>query len=213
MDYEILIISNRPHLSRAAQACLAGLNSRIFDGTNYPSFSKIVNEAITSSLSEKIIICNDKARPTPAAVEKILAMLNDGWGLVGLYRFGFFGFKKDLIRKIGFFDERFIGGGYEDNDFIRRLKEANISYYENEEIDYIYLPTSWQYEKTNLAKNHFFSKWREEGNVTIRQLAEEDYKYELGPLQNISFIEFDKSILLPYNFQLKDMIMQTSLPD
>lgn len=213
MDYEIVIISNRPHLSQGAQSCLAGLNSRIFDGTNYPSFSKIVNDAITSSLYEEIIICNDKARPTHANVEKILAMLKDGWGLVGLYRFGFFGFKKDLIRKIGFFDERFIGGGYEDNDCIRRLKEANISYYESEEIDYIYLPTSWHYEKTNIAKNHFFGKWREEGNVTTRQVAEEDYKYDIGPLKNINFTEFDKSILLPYNFRLKDMIMQTSLLD
>jgi len=124
MDYEIIIISNRPHLSQEAQACLEGLNSRIFDGSNYPSFSKIVNDAIASSLYEQIIICNDKARPTHAAVEKILAMLKAGWGMVGLYRFGFFGFKKDLIRKIGFFDEGFIGGGYEDNDFIWRLKES-----------------------------------------------------------------------------------------
>ncbi|EGO65884.1 hypothetical protein ALO_00645 [Acetonema longum DSM 6540] len=213
MDYEIIIISNRPHLSREAQSCLAGLNSRILDGTNYPSFSKLVNEAIVSSWYEKIIICNDKARPTPAAVQKILTMLQDGWGLVGLYRFGFFGFKKDLIRKIGFFDERFIGGGYEDNDFTRRLKEANISYYESEEIDYIYLPTSWQYAKTNFTKNHFFKKWREEGNVTTRQMAEEDYPYDIGPLQNINFTTFDKSVLLPYNFRLKDMIMKTDLVD
>ncbi|WP_238528184.1 glycosyltransferase family 2 protein [Acetonema longum] len=166
-----------------------------------------------SSWYEKIIICNDKARPTPAAVQKILTMLQDGWGLVGLYRFGFFGFKKDLIRKIGFFDERFIGGGYEDNDFTRRLKEANISYYESEEIDYIYLPTSWQYAKTNFTKNHFFKKWREEGNVTTRQMAEEDYPYDIGPLQNINFTTFDKSVLLPYNFRLKDMIMKTDLVD
>ncbi|KJS01570.1 MAG: glycosyltransferase [Peptococcaceae bacterium BRH_c4a] len=209
MNYEVIIVSNRPHLSREAQSCLAGLNSRVFDGTNYPSFSKLVNDCITSSEYEEIIICNDKARPTHKSVEKILAMLKDGWGLVALYRFGFFGFKKDLIRKIGFFDERFIGGGYEDNDFIRRLKEADISYYESEEIDYIYLPTSWYYEKNNTARNHFFRKWKEEGNVTTRLLAEEDYKYDIGPLKNINFIKFEKSVLLPYNVRLREMIMQT----
>lgn len=209
MDYEIIIISNRPHLSREAQACLGDLNNRIFNGTNYPSFSKIVNDAIASSLHEQIIICNDKARPTYAAVEKILTMLKAGWGLVGLYRFGFFGFKKDLIRKIGFFDEGFIGGGYEDNDFIWRLKEANISFYEREEIDYIYLPTSWNYEKSNFSRNHFYEKWKEEGNVITRQLPEKKYQYDIGPFQNSSFSEFDQSILLPYNLRLKDMIMNT----
>ncbi|WP_040413575.1 galactosyltransferase-related protein [Desulfosporosinus sp. OT] len=206
MDYEIVIISNRPHLSREAQLCLEGLNNRIFDGTNYPSFSKLVNDSITSSSYETIIICNDKARPTHQDVEKILSMLNDGWGMVALYRFGFFGFKKDLIRKIGFFDERYIGGGCEDNDFIRRLKEANISFYESEEIKYIYLPTSWQYEKTSVARNHFRRKWKEEENVITRQLTEEDYKYDIGPFKNTNFIDFEKSILMPYNNILRNSL-------
>lgn len=213
MDYEIVIISNRPHLSREAQLCLEGLNNRVFDGTNYPSFSKIINDCITSSKYETIIICNDKARPTHKAVEKILVMLEDGWGMVALYRFGFFGFKKDLIRKIGFFDERYIGGGYEDVDFVRRLKEANIGYYESEEIDYIKLPTSWNYGKTNTARNQYFRKWKEEGNVITRQLAEEDYKYDIGPFQNTSFIPYEKSILLPFNGNIKEVIMQTNLQD
>lgn len=214
MNYEVIIISNRPHLSREAQLCLEGLNSRIFNGTNYPSFSKLINDCITSSNYEKIIICNDKARPTPKAVEKTLDMLDDGWGLVALYRFGFFGFKKDLIRKIGFFDERYIGGGYEDGDFVRRLKEANIGYYEREEIDYIYLPTSWNYEKDISASNHYLRKWKEIWDISItRQLAEEDYNYDIGPFRNTSFIEFEKSDILPLNGHFKEMIMQTNLLD
>lgn len=216
MDYEVVIISNRPHLSEAAQLCLKDINSRIYDGTNYPSFSKLINDCITSSKYETIIINNDKARPTPEAVEKILAMLKDGWGLVALYRFGFFGFKKDLIRKIGFFDERYVGGGYEDCDFVRRLKEADIGYYESEEIDYIYLPTSWNYETTNIARNHFLYKWKETCTsnseiVITRQLAEEDYKYNIGPYQNTNFIEFEKSHLLPLSGNFKEIIMQTNL--
>ena len=213
MDYEIVIISNRPHLSQEAQLCLKDFKHRVFDGTNYPSFSKIINDCITSSEYETIIICNDKARPTPEAVEKIPVMLQEGWGMVALYRFGFFGFKKDLIRKIGFFDERFIGGGYEDVDFVRRLKEANIGYYESEEISYIYLPTSWNYEKTNFARNQYFRKWKEEGNVITRQLAEENYSYDLGPFQNSNFFEFEKSVLLPFNGNIKGVIMLTDLPD
>lgn len=213
MDYEIVIISNRPQLCQEAQFCLKDFNTRVFNGTNYPSFSKIINHSITSSPFEKIIICNDKARPTSETIEKILIMLEEGWGIVALYRFGFFGFKKDLIRKIGFFDERFIGGGYEDVDFARRLKEANIGYYESEEIDYIYLPTSWNYEKTNFARNQYFRKWKEEGNIITRQLSEEDYNYDIGPFQNTKFITFEKSVLLPYHGNIKDVLMQIQLID
>ncbi|MGC7872889.1 glycosyltransferase family 2 protein [Desulfosporosinus sp. SYSU MS00001] len=213
MNYEIVIISNRPHLSKEAELCLEGLNSRIFDGTNYPSFSKLVNDSITSSNFETIIICNDKARPTLKAVEKILTMLEDGWGIVALYRFGFFGFKKDLIRKIGFFDERFIGGGYEDVDFARRLKEADIGYYESEEINYIYLPTSWNYEKSGFAREQYFKKWKEEGNVITRKLAEQNYGYDIGPYQGIKFIEFKKSILMPYHGNIKEIMMQIDLEE
>ncbi|MCO5388073.1 MAG: hypothetical protein NHB14_22375 [Desulfosporosinus sp.] len=118
-----------------------------------------------------------------------------------------------MIRKIGFFDERYIGGGYEDVDFVRKLKEANVGYFESEEIDYIYLPTSWNYEKTNFARNQYFRKWKEEGNFITRQLAEEDYKYDIGPFQNSNFIEFEKSVLLPFNGNIKEVIMLTNLLD
>jgi len=134
VDYEIIIPSHRAQLRHEAQLCLKDFNNRVFDGTGYPSFSKLVNNCIVTSNYEKIIICNDKARPTNLNIEKTLSMLDEGWGVVAPYRFGFFGFKKDLIRKIGFFDEGYIGGGYEDNDIILRLKEADVSYYESEEI-------------------------------------------------------------------------------
>ncbi|SDI23695.1 glycosyltransferase family 2 protein [Desulfosporosinus hippei] len=211
MDFEVVIISHRPHLCSGAELCLKAHNYRVFDGRNYPSFSKLVNDCIISSKHETIIICNEKARPTPQAVGKILVMLNEGWGIVALFRFGFFGFKKDLIRKIGFFDERFIGGGYEDVDFARRLKEANIGYYESEEIQYIHLPTSWNYEKTNFSRNQYFRKWKEAANIITRQLAEEDYPYDLGPFQNTKFIEFEKSVLLPYHGNIKEIKMKTEL--
>lgn len=210
-DYEIIIPSHRLQLSYKAQLCLRNLHKRVFDGTGYPSFAKLVNDCIATSNNENIIICNDKARPTNSAIEKILLMLDEGWGLVAPYRFGFFGFKKDLIRKIGFFDERYVGGGYEDNDFILRLKESDISYYENEEIDYVSLPTSWDYERTGIAGIHYFTKWNHEGNTYIRRLSEETYGYDIGPLKNSNFIPFEKSILLPVRGNLKEHIMKKAL--
>jgi hypothetical protein len=213
MDFEIIIPSNRPALRREAQLCVRNHNNRIFDGTHYPSFSKLINDCILTSSYETIAICNDKARPKDHQVIKMINLLHEGWGLVCLYRFGFFGFKKDLIRKIGFFDERYLGGGYDDADFLRRLKEADIAYYESEEIDYIQLPTSWNYDKDNIALAHFLKKWRHEGNIIIRQMAEENYGYDIGPFQNTKFIEFEKTVVIPLpdNFGFKNMVMQTDL--
>lgn len=210
-DYEIIIPSNRPFLCHQTQQFLQNLDSRIVDGTGYPSFAKLVNDCIVSSNYEKIIICNDKARPTISAVEKILVMLDEGWGVVAPYRFGFFGFKKDLIRKIGFFDERYVGGGYEDNDFILRLKEADISYYESEEINYVFLSTSWDYENSNTAQIHYYTKWKQENQTYTRRLPEENYGYDIGPLINSHFIPFKESILFPYRGNLKEYAMLVDL--
>jgi len=211
MDYEIIIPSHRPQLSREAQLCVKEFNNRLFNGAGYLSFSKLINDCIVSSGFEKIIICNDKARPANAAVVKILTMLDEGWGVVALYRFGFFGFKKDLIRKIGFFDERYTGGGYEDNDIILRLKEADVSYYENEEIEYIYLPTSWNYEISSSAADHYYAKWKLENDTYTRRLPEEDYEYDIGPFKNTGFTAFEKSVLLPVRRNLKEQTMLVDL--
>lgn len=211
MDYEIIIPSYRPQLSNEARNCVKNYNNRIFDGTDYPSFSKLINDCINTSKWEKVIICSDKARPDSTSIDKILTMLDDGWGLVAPYRFGFFGFKKDLIRRIGYFDERYIGGGYEDNDFILRLKEADISYYENEEIKFIHLPSSWHYERSNIAANYYTTKWKQEENKYIRRLLEENYRYNIGPFKNTEFLPFAVSVLLPFRGNLKYQIMQVDL--
>jgi hypothetical protein len=211
VDYEIIIPSHRPQLRHEAQLCLKDFNNRIFEGAGYPSFSKLINDCIVSSNCEKIIICNDKARPSNWIIDKTLTMLDKDWGVVAPYRFGFFGFKKDLIRKIGFFDESYIGGGYEDNDIILRLKEADVSYYESEEIEYIYLPTSWNYEKLGLARNYYETKWKLEGNTYTRRLPEQDYGYDIGPFNNTVFSSFEKSVLLPVRRNLKEQIMRVDL--
>jgi hypothetical protein len=211
MDYEIIIPSHRPHLSRGAQQCIQDFNHRIFDGTNYPSFSKLINDCIVSCQSETIIICNDKFRPKSTDIEKAIDMIDEGWGLVALHRFGFFGFKKDLIRKIGFFDERYLGGGYEDCDFVRRLKEADVGYYESEEVEYMYLPTSWNYEKFTYTRDFFFKKWKHEGDLITRQMAEEIYNYDIGTTKHSKFFDFNKTILLSQSGNFKEMKMKTNI--
>lgn len=197
-DINIWIPSNRLELAEECKKSLLPYKAEIYDGTGYESFSKLANECITKSTHETIIISTDKARATSEDVDRLLKLLDEGYGTVGLYWYGFFGFKKDLIRKIGFFDERFLKGGYEDGDFNNRLQEANIACYSNREIEYVKMKTSWGYMKDDYSdyiqdypgRIHFFNKW----NGSIRMIEEEKYLYNIGDYQGSVFLDFYKSI-------------------
>jgi GT2 family glycosyltransferase len=141
--FSIIIPSHRPELANKTRECLKDFDCIMHDGTGCPSFSKLINGAIMKAEQEIVIIANDKVRPKPEHIRKMIFLFNKGFGFVGLFRFGFFGFSKDLIRTIGFFDERFIGGGFEDVDFGRRLLEADIAIYESPEVPYEHMKSSW----------------------------------------------------------------------
>jgi len=184
----IIIVTRDTHLAEPVQQSIFPLQCKVFHAPGYPSFSKVCNDAIMSAENEIIIICSHKVRPTPLDVRRTVDLINEGYGLVALFSFAFFGFKKELIRRIGFFDERYIGGGYEDCDMVRRVSEAGISIYEERSVKYIETPSSWDQSKT---RSHFLAKWEENwsepweknphsGSVH-RKLPEETYPYDLGP--------------------------------
>lgn len=194
MNYGIICPSNRPHLVEDVRSSLAPLTVYHVDGNGYSSFSKLINKCITTSFSfETIIICADRMRPKPADVEKILRLLDQGYGLVCLYCFGFFGFRKDLIRKIGFMDERFQHGGQEDTDFMIRCAEANIAIYEAKEIPVYNTSTNWR-PGSNLS--HFNNKWTRVNDTYFRQLPEEKYDYKLGRYKGSEFLPWSESITI-----------------
>jgi len=195
-------------------------------GYDAPSFSWLVNQCILRAHpdAEVVIVCSDKARPGPQHVERLLSLLDDGYAFVGLHRFAFFGFRKDLIRQIGWFDERYVGGGYEDCDFLRRLKEANLAYYESEEVPLLALGSAWHQEKS-LA--HFNNKWRHEHlevrggwrpsanappthefSTCVRLLPEEQYDYDLGPDRGATYRPWRDSVLLPCSEYFRDIEMR-----
>ena len=194
-NYSCFIISNKPEYYKIISESIAPENVTFFDGAGYPSFSKLVNECVAQSNTEIVILMSDKVRPKQADVLKVLDLLNQGYGFVGLYRLAFFGFKKELFRKIGPFDERFVGGGYEDDDFYIRLKESNISMYITEEVEYERRESSWQFTE---ACKHFLSKWLDasdpnfdniklQNNPVSRKIPEEIYTYNFGSFTGDKF--------------------------
>lgn len=194
-DYSLYVVSNRPTLVEGLRQSLSPLQVNHVDGTGSPSFSKLVNTCITSSPTEYVIVCGDKARPTAGDVARMLLNLDDGFALVAPYRFGFFGFPKETVRKIGVFDERFVGGGCEDTDFVFRLVEADLGIYMSEEIEYLKMPSTWKQTRTTWF---YLSKWRQLGGDTptaaVRLLPEWRGPYDLGPSQPRKFKRFSDSI-------------------
>lgn len=193
-NYSIFLISNRPNRYPKIQESLLPELLYYFDGSDVTSFSQLVNKCVEASPTEIVIIASDKVYPKQEHVQKIVSLLDAGYGLVAPYRFAFFGFKKELLRKIGMFDERFVGGGYEDFDFINRLIMSNIAFYVTEEVEYNYEKSSWDYEKSS---SHWFDKWRHHWGkgpdpyipLFEKMYTEEKYDYDLGPSVPTNFLK------------------------
>jgi len=198
-DYTVNIIVHDLELAKPVQDSLTPLPVNIFDGKNYPSFSKLINDVIVYNPTEIVIIASYKVRPTQNDINKMINLINEGYGYVATYRFAFLGFKKELIRRIGFFDERFIGGGFEDCDIMRRCIENNIAIYESEEVIYHPKKSTWNYSSPDcVSRKHFLKKWLEpKNNKVTRLLHEENYDYDIGVSDtNIEFLNISRSVVM-----------------
>lgn len=89
-----------------------------------------------------------------------------GWMFPG----GFFMMRKDVLKKVGYFDEKFLHGGYEDIDFFHRCKVAGLKLLMTPKVPYYHREgatrfgeagdekkNSGKIEKHNLA--YFIKKW------------------------------------------------------
>lgn len=169
-EFTTYIPSRRLNLVEELQALIPDTIHVFFDENNSTCFSQIVNQLITMCPTEYMICLSDKARPTVEQMTKMKELALSGkYGCVALYRFGAFCIDKDLIRKMGFFDEGYVRGGFEDDDFVIRMREADIAIYESEEIPLIQLPSSYDYDKPYI---HFKEKWAFQPKTTIRMQAE-----------------------------------------
>ncbi len=199
IDFEIVIPTCRFGMAEEAARSVFPYKTRFVDGRDAESFSWLVNRCILSSSTEVVIIMNDKVRASNRDIEKIVRLLNSGYGLASLYLFGFFGLTKQLVREIGWFDERFKGGGYEDVDFQNRLIEANIATYKTTEAPYLETGSSWP---GNNNKEVYEKKWREDfgANSLVRLDIERPPPYIIpqGSVL-ITWLQHDKASILPLN--------------
>ena len=146
----------------------------------YDSYSELVNEAVATSPTETIILINDRTIPTPQEIQFMLQMIHRGYAAVAKWSVAFMAVTKELFRNIGWFDQRFYGGGWEDDDFVLRLRLANLAYYESLSCQY---DQTW---KSPLLKEDgaacavsgpfFQQKWQQFPHEIKRVIPEEKYE-------------------------------------
>lgn len=119
-------------------------NIKILVG-RHNSFSEMINNCILMCKTEIFIYSSHRIILSEENINKIIKLINEGYGTVGLYHFAFFGCHMDLFKKIGLFDEHFIPGGYEDDDIQLRLMANNIAMYdeENENVGFMRHASTW----------------------------------------------------------------------
>jgi len=93
----------------------------------YTSFSQMINESVENVESEYIIFVSPKVKVTSEDINEIIKKLCSGYSFVSIVGFRLFGTTKQLFKNVGMMDERFIGGEFEDVDFVLRLKMLNVA--------------------------------------------------------------------------------------
>jgi hypothetical protein len=156
-------------------------NNRIDRHTGtYDSYSQLVNESIVTSPTERILLVSDRCIPTAEEALTAFNILEQGYALAGLWGIAYMAVTKELFRKVGWFDERFLGGGYEDDDFTLRMKLANVALYESIISNYDF---SWRPPRKDghaacaASEPHFNRKWRQMPDYIARVLPEENYPH------------------------------------
>lgn len=142
---------------------------------NMLSYSQMINEAVLATQAEFMIFINPSAIPTPEDVHTMIDDLCSGFAFSSIIAFGFYGLTKEVFRRIGMMDERFIGGEHEDTDFLLRLKQNNLAInyrYRIEQYPHWGLNTdtypflSGQFR--SITQTIFEMKWTKKENVFYR---------------------------------------------
>lgn len=166
---------------------------------------KIWNQCIKECPTDNVIITSWRQRPTNEHFNIINEKLNDRFGMVTFDGLHFFGFNKHLLSKIGFFDEGFTRGQYEDTDWFNRIATANIAMYagdvsEQRIINGQYVNSTWL-DGVEENRTYYQSKWVEDvpNNRLIQNKEEVNYSDReiFKDLPSINYREFKDSILTP----------------
>jgi len=153
----------------------------------YNSFSQMVNEATCETTSEFMVYINPKTNPTIEYVNEIIHDLCNGMCWSAKVAFGLFGTTKQLYRRIGMMDERFVGGEFEDDDFSLRLKRFGKAIRWEFDVSVYPWDPSPLPSMRGSTSSLFMDKWMEF----------EPHTYSLNPL-------YKEEKMMPYSLQIRE---------
>jgi len=197
-DYTVFLGSNRFNLVQKLRKTLPYLVH--YDGRHVPSFSYLVNQCIRNCPTEIFIFISDKVRPSQNDIDKLVNLIKSGYAFVATYSFACFGFKKDLVRSIGYLDESIIGGGYEDLDYLNRIIEHKLPFYHTNEVTYIESPSIWRHDLTHRIYN---DKWWTDGPRLNRKKPDRRYDGSMGPIQDPNWFNTNLQLVCADNSNRK----------
>lgn len=154
------------------------------------------NQLVEQSDTEYVVICTHKIRPEKQDFERMERLLSEGYGLVATYSFGFFGFSKHLMSRIGLFDSGFTQSNFEDDDTYNELFAHNIAFYTSQETPYLNTGTTWK-QGWYPNKTYYDSKWQLEGGnlVQLKLKENESSKEKFSGYPKIDYKPFSESVI------------------
>jgi len=120
--------------------------------------AELWNWCVMLAPTDWVLICNDDATFKPGWLEYLEEQIaTDKFDMIHLLHYGGMCLHKRLILKMGWFDENFRGGGFEDNDHQLRIFESGIKDRINRTQDYKFMD-----HHKDVSKN---GSWRGENNA------------------------------------------------
>lgn len=104
------------------------------------SLAQLWNQCIINAPTDWVLICNDDATFNPNWIEYLEKQIDSGiFKQINLLNYGGMCIHKSWILDIGWFDENFNGGGYEDVDFQLRISEAGLKNFVDMSHDFVFM--------------------------------------------------------------------------
>jgi len=157
-------------------------NDRHFINKHKSSLSQLWNQCIYESDKDWVLIASDDIEYLPGWYEHLIQEIKSAQFLqIMMTSYCAFCLHKSMVLHLGWFDERFLGGYYEDNDWQLRISEAKlkdlVSYTDNEKL-ILNRPTTTH--KWHCINNHLWimDKWHNRTEwlkPSFRQVGEEDW--------------------------------------
>lgn len=170
---------------------------------NFYSFSSLINDSIENTKSEFMIFINPKTIIKSGDISFIIDQLCSGKCFVSLVNFGFFGTTKEFFRNFGLMDERYVGGEFEDEDFLLRLKLFGKAVYLKRDLLERYSLSKSKYDPNRGSTTTIFmDKWNYNSDNDTYYVCKSDLNHrklnnKIKTNQTIKYTweSFDKSYI------------------